>query len=273
MWAKVAPRNLFLTEDQLPFPTVVGPLIQGAFMQLTKTLYRKSAFVLGVFLLFALFAFWPGYFHNPFSVPDYHIHVHGIIATSWCVLLVVQAYLIRSKNRDLHRRLGKLSYVLAPLVFLSTVSVYQNLVQGNEVTVSEQMFAGLVFGEVTLFALMYGLAIYHRDTPTVHARYMVCTPLPMIPPIFNRILGTHYPEVFQIVPTIDGHEIPQGVTVPATLLIIAGLLIWDWRSHNRLDVFPVVLILFILFEGLSFLLYRVPIWGSFLEWFFGLPLP
>ena len=43
---------------------------------------------------------------------DVWFHAHGIVLALWLVMLVVQAQLIRTQRRSLHRQLGKLSYVV-----------------------------------------------------------------------------------------------------------------------------------------------------------------
>ena len=241
-------------------------------MQLTNALYRNSVLILGAFLIFAFYAFWPGYFHNPLSVLDYHVHLHSIIASAWVVLLVAQAYLIRTKRRSIHRQLGRVSYVLAPLVFLTTLSAFHNAMQGEGDTAYGQHMISLMVGEIVLFGLMYGLAMHNRAVPAIHARYMICTPLPMIGPVFNRILGSDFPNQMAFLPTIDGHMVPQYLTVPATFLIIGLLALWDWKSHNRKDVFPLILVLFVVFEGAPFVVYRWSITETLVQSFLNLPL-
>jgi len=241
-------------------------------MNLTHALHRNSVLFFGGFLVFAFYAFWPRYFHNPLSVLDYHVHLHSVFATTWCVMLVAQAFLIRTNQRSTHRQVGRLSFILAPLVFLSTLSAFHNVMQADGMSPHGQHLLALMIGEVILFASMYGLAMYYRDNPAVHARYMICTPLPMIGPVFNRILNFNFASQIDLLPKIDGHALPQLITVPATLMIIGALAAWDWRSHRRLDVFPAILMGFVVLEGTPFFLHLVPAWGGFVEWFLSLPL-
>lgn len=41
------------------------------------------------------------------------LFVHGAILTGWCLLLIVQALLIRQDNRSLHRKVGYASAIYA----------------------------------------------------------------------------------------------------------------------------------------------------------------
>jgi len=47
-------------------------------------------------------------------------HIHGMLSMAWILMLIGQAYLIRAKKYDLHRLVGKFSYVIMPL-FLASV--------------------------------------------------------------------------------------------------------------------------------------------------------
>ena len=149
---------------------------------LTRVVYRNAVFFFAAILLAAFWGFWPRYFSNPLRVSDYYLHVHGIALTLWCVMLVAQGYLVRSDRRAIHRQLGKLSYVLAPIVFLSTLGVIHHGNQGGAATDRELLLIGITLNNVLLFGITAGLGIYHRREPTIHARYMLCTPLPMVRP-------------------------------------------------------------------------------------------
>ena len=84
-------------------------------------LFRSSAWLFGLFSAAMVVAFWPSYFSRLADQPTSHAHWHGIAMTLWLALLVSQAWLIRSGNRATHRRMGTLSYVLVPLIVLTTV--------------------------------------------------------------------------------------------------------------------------------------------------------
>lgn len=50
------------------------------------------------------------------------MHLRGAVTALWVLLLITQAFLIRSGRRAVHRFVGKISYVLAPLSVVSTLS-------------------------------------------------------------------------------------------------------------------------------------------------------
>ena len=237
-------------------------------MNVTTALHRNSYLVFASFLICALWAFWPGYFSAPLQVTLFRLQVHAITGTLWCVMLVTQAFLIRTNYRDVHRLVGSVSYVLAPLFVISTVVTFHNSTQGDGRTVEGLHFLALVMGEVVLFSLAYGLAMYHRASPAIHARYMVLTPLPLIGPVFNRLIGRYAGEYL----AAAGVPTAQWITVPATLAIVAALGVWDWKSNQKLNVFPLMFIAFLVFLGGTYIIYRFPMWARFVDAFLELPI-
>ena len=78
---------------------------------------------------------------------------------------------------DLHRRLGKLSFVLAPLIVLSGVIVIREIFDGSEMGSEALQRLTVPAFAITQFALTYALAIAYRRHPELHARFMISTGL------------------------------------------------------------------------------------------------
>ena len=239
-----------------------------------RILHRNTAFVLAGVFLFAFWGFWPTYFSHPLTQASWRFHFHAITMISWCALMVTQAHLIRANKRLVHRQVGKLSFVLAPLVVITTLSLTHYRLRSDEFSDVLLYALALPMGLLLQFALAYGLAIYHRRNPVIHARYMICTGFPMIPPIFDRILEVYLlpPPQAQFVPQIGGNPLYPLITYSASDLALILLSVWDWRFRRRLNVFPVVLCGFVVFQGLTFVLHHVSFWRSFAEWFLSLPI-
>jgi hypothetical protein len=240
-------------------------------------LHRNSPRFFAVFLLLVLWAFWPSYFTRLFAQPNVRFHLHGVAFTLWCVMLVLQAQLIRTQRRALHKRIGKLSYVLAPAVIAITISFVHYRVAGA-VPSPERLpgfvlyFLALTLNSMVGFALFYGLAIYHRRDSLRHARWMVSTVFPLFTPATDRLIGAHAPSLAALVPRIDGNPIlPVAGFVLADLMLV-GLALWDWRANKRADVFPIALLAMLVYHASVLTLHRVPAWHAFCAWFLSLPL-
>jgi uncharacterized membrane protein len=246
-------------------------------MRADGVVHRHSPRFFALFLLFMLWAFWPSYFTRLFEQPNIRFHLHGIALTLWCVMLVLQAQLIRTQRRALHKQIGKLSYVLAPAVIAITISFVHFRVAGAVPSLAQLpgfvlYFLALTLNAVVAFARFYGLAIYYRRDSQRHARWMLCTVFPLFTPVTDRLIGAHLPTLVGFVPRIDGSPIlPVAGFVLADLILVA-LAIWDWRANKRAAVFPVALGALMIYHVSVLTLHRVPAWHAFCAWFLSLPL-
>ena len=82
---------------------------------------RNSVYFFALLAAFAVAGFWPTYLSRVTSIPELHVHLPGAVVALWVLLLLRQAFLIRSGRRAVHRFVGKISYVLAPLSVVSTL--------------------------------------------------------------------------------------------------------------------------------------------------------
>jgi hypothetical protein len=144
-------------------------------------------------LLIVIIGFYKSYFSGFPSFPNIKMihHVHGGFFLLWMALLFIQPILIARVKIGLHRKLGKLSYILVPLILLSAHFVarnqYLNELQAGTVhsAVAGQM---LPFMEMLVFCILYILAILNRRQTDKHMRYMIMTSLLFIVPGMGRIL-------------------------------------------------------------------------------------
>ena len=229
------------------------------------SILRNSVYFFGALALFAIAAFWPTYLSRIAAVDELHVHAHGVVLALWLLMLITQAFLIRTNRRPIHKLLGKASYVLAPLVVLSTLSLaHLRLAESGEAVSSDLLyFLYVQFGLLGLFAFAYSLAIYHRKSPQVHARYMACTALTLIDPIFARLFYAHLGVDFPL---------SQVLTYGLIDVILACLAVWD-RRHGRPPDFLKMLPVFVVEQIPTFFVYTLPSWRTFAIWYGGLPLP
>jgi hypothetical protein len=177
-------------------------------MKLEKSLYQKSYLYFIIFFLFMLWGFWFTYFTRMLDQQNYRMHLHGLALILWCLMLIIQPYLIRTNKTSIHKQIGKFSYVLVPFLLFSTIDLLKYKMEGTmQLSNSHSYFISLVINALVVFLIFYGLAIYHKGKGTVHARYMICTAFTMFTPITDRIISIHFPYLLRFVPTIDGHPI------------------------------------------------------------------
>lgn len=224
---------------------------------------RNAVFFFAAFVVAAFIGFWPTYLVRISEVPSWRVHAHGALMLAWCLLLVAQAWLIRAQRRPWHRALGKVSFVLVPLILLSSVVVeHGSLVRdGAKISQESLFFAYLIIALLVTFVVAFALAIMHRKTVALHMRYMICTPLAMLDPVFARILAVRLDIGY-----------PTGQMI--TFAMIDGILLWlcylDRNTPYR--AFHRMLALYVVVQIPAFFLYKTAWWAGAVAWFAALPI-
>ena len=176
-------------------------------------------------------------------------HFHGAMLMSWFLMLIIQPLLIRFNKNNIHRSLGKISFVLAPLVcysiFLVTRMVYFREITNRPMdSVLGQL--SLDIPTIFIFGLFFTLAMINRKNSAVHMRYMIATSLLMIGPGLGRALiifgGIPFPISVSIVYFISEilavlfliNDIRKGSNVKPfltiTIVLIVNHLCWSFQS-------------------------------------------
>jgi hypothetical protein len=95
---------------------------------------------------------------------------------------------------------------------------------------------------------------------------MICTVFALLDPIFARVLAINF---FQV-PFSSG--IYEYFTYSFVNLILLTLIIWDWKSQKRTDVFLPMLPVVLATQLPSFFVVESSMWQAFAAWFAALPL-
>jgi hypothetical protein len=123
----------------------------------------------------------------------------------WMGMVIIQPLLIKYKKLSVHRTLGKLSYLVVPLVLITSammskhsyfayksrleVQVVEGLAKYTEAEILHlsafQM--GLSVFYILWLAIFFGLAIYNRKDRIPHSRYILAAALTFMGPTVDRI--------------------------------------------------------------------------------------
>lgn len=222
---------------------------------------QTAVFWFVALLVISVAGFWKTYFSVLFQGLDWVHHLHGVAMLAWVLLLINQSWLMRNRKFDLHRKTGKISYILAPLIIISGVVVtYFNVGRFDEPfqpRVMSVFWFGLYLS--ILFAVLYGLAIYHRNDFQLHARYMITTALVFLVPGLGRIFGNILAPMD--IPTLDFYQTTFVPGVIGMTLILA-----DWRLGQIRSPFVVFTSLWIVQLVAWPLLPQVQAWQDFTAW-------
>jgi hypothetical protein len=222
-------------------------------------------------LVLALAAFWPGYLALPKRQLGFWVHYHATTATLWMLVLIIQPYLAASGRYRVHRAVGRASLVLAAAVLVGFAGLaHAELVGISPADFGVQAYFGYVrLVIVAAFAGCYVLGVVHRHNTPLHARYMFCTGLSVIDPIFHRLAARllHY--------TDHNYQLFTFGLVAAVLLMLIAA---ERRATTGRQVFPAVLSFYVVGGlPLAFDFYTWgPVWTAWksaVAGFAALPIP
>ncbi len=207
-----------------------------------QKVYRNTAIFI---ILITIGVQWGFYQTYTSQFPDFIdktvvIHVHGILLMLWLALLVVQPLLISAGKAKIHRTIGKISWVLGPLIIISMFLVGKGSFERHSAVVPEkEMLATMVLdirGYIS-FAIFWALAMMYRKNSGAHMRYMIATGIIAIGPGVGRGL-------------INSFAVEFGSSLTITDLIslaIAGfLLVYDIYKKKNYKPFLIVFIVFLI---------------------------
>jgi hypothetical protein len=242
-------------------------------LHLDGFLYNRSAIAFVLFFGLAIWAFWTSYYGKLTADFPTAIRFHGVTMSLWCLMLISQAFLIRLKKNKIHRLIGKLSYIIVPFILFSGAHLAQITI--NDSPPGSELYyylIALMFNSLILFATLYGLAMWNRKKPLTHARFMACTIFPLFTPITDRLIYKYFEELIPLAPTLNGIPMVPALGFALADVILIGLLVWDWRAHKRLDVFPLVLALTVIYHLSVLTFYRFSFWKQTGDLFMSFPL-
>lgn len=245
----------------------------GKAIKLNEFLYQRSAIYLIAFFAFALLAFWSSYFSVLGREMSFYMQFHGIFMTLWTLLLIAQAFLIRLKKYKIHTVLGKASYLIFPILILSTfLLIHASIRQSDAVGFNTYFSTALMINATIVLIMIYSLGIIYRKNSLTHARYMFCTIFPLFTPITDRIIYKYIPSLIEYAPKLEGMPIVPFYGYAMADLLVIGLAIWDWKVHKRRGAFLIVLVLLLCYHISLFTFYKFQFWQGFSAWFYGLDL-
>ena len=228
----------------------------------TKFKLENSGYYLLGLIVLVILGFWNSYFSKLFTQTDelnIYFHFHAVIAFLWILIVIVQPFLIKRGDVNLHRKIGKLSYVLIALVFISVL-----LLAHSRHTIDEEglgLRLLVPFKDLIILGIVYAIAMWNRKTTPIHARAMIASGIVFIEPALIRVIRNFF-EV----------GAPYMVTVGIVYLLLLILTVVTWKYKKGRWVFPLVLIMYLVVHMILMFRVQIGLLENFAKWFIQLPL-
>lgn len=197
--------------------------------------------------------FWPTFFSRLGDVDAVHM-VHGLLATGWLVLVLVQASLIGIRKFKWHRVLGWISLPWFALLIATSchmIVLMMSATGGMPIPFEQAKIFG--FSDVTSLPLLifaYVAAITLRKDRHVHSRLMSITLLAGLLPAVARFF--YWIMVAIGIARVESNVGLDGLTVVRlegladamhptyvfVLLVLAIAIFFDWKSERLRWPFP-----------------------------------
>lgn len=221
-----------------------GLIEEGAAFERVRSVPSRSArrFHVGMsiaFLVTAFAGFAPTFYLRSLSDrPPLGalLQVHGVMFSSWLVLLFVQSALVSARRVDWHRRLGiagaALAATMVPLGIMAALTAKR-----------PPEFLIFPLGQILMFAGFVGAALWKRRCSEAHRRLILLATVTVITPAIARIV-IH----------------PLIALALSALFIVAGM-VHDWHTRGRVHrVYIVGGLVFALSGPLRFAISRSSAW-------------
>jgi len=146
-----------------------------------------AAFLITVFAGFSRTFYLRPYFQTQTLIPL--LILHGVVFSSWIVLLLAQTTLVASKRTRTHMRLGIAGGVLASLmIVIGTVTAIIRAKGPSPIPgVNPLTFLTIPLGDMLVFAILVGAAFYFRRRVVAHKRLMLLATIALLPAAVARL--------------------------------------------------------------------------------------
>jgi len=219
-----------------------------------RRLYILAAIVTPLIVLagFARTYYLKPFFNTP-DLPGRIVHLHGIVMTAWVLLFITQVSLVATRRTRVHQRLGIAGGVLAALVVIvGVLTALFAAARGHSPGPPALAFLVVPLGDMLIFSVLIGLALYFRRKLQVHKRLMLLAAINLLTPAIARIplsfIANGGPLAF------------FGLTD----LVLLAFVTYDTVKHRRLHpVFMWGSIFIIAMQPLRLLLAGTSVWMNF----------
>ncbi len=164
----------------------------------------------------------------------------------------------------IHKRIGKLGFIILPLLIISVILLKHSITNPETI---KGLGASLwfVIKHSVILVVMFTIAIKNSHNMQIHARAMIATGIEFLEPGWARfIFNTLLPE--------PNFYLGLSISVAIMYALVVYLIIRERNQSSGRWVFPLFLLMSILFHFLIFFEISFGFLDTFAEWFYKLPI-
>lgn len=238
------------------YPGIAFISCMKSFLKKIQNFYFGYLFI--ALLPLSVLAFWKTYFSDLLKNGksfDFYFHFHVIIAVTWLLMLIIQPVLFRLKKLRLHKLLGKISYILFPILLVSIVLLahyrYRTLKD------AEPLQLLIPFKDIIIALYGFLIAVYYRKRVFIHARGMLLTGIVFLEPVFVRIFSNY----------IASWPYAMYLSMICIYTVLMLIIIGERHTKEGKWVFPPVFIFYIVVHLVILNHWQISFLRSFATWF------
>ena len=197
--------------------------------------YRHAPYYVLACIAVIVAGFWPSYFSQGREVP-WQFHAHGVAASIWVLMVLVQSWTVHKEQLPIHRAVGKSSLILFPFLIGGLMAIIdltaKGFVAGDSPFRTElggEFLIGLVLA-IAAYVVLYYRALKFRRKVWVHSGYMLATPLILFESPFSRVMGMVLPQFAIRGPQDIDKLIPSILWAMAVSLAIIAVIWFKYRA-------------------------------------------
>jgi len=213
------------------------------------------AVLITVFLGFSRSYFLKAYYGTPEL--SLHVHIHGLVFTSWVLLFLAQTTLVATDRTDLHRKLGVGGAVLAALLLIMGTTTAILRVKGGGSSpipgVPPLSFLAVPLFDMVVFAMLIGAGLVLRNRPDTHKRLMTLATIALTSAPIARLQAVR--------------QVGPPAFFGLTDLFIVAMLVYDLATRRK--VHPATIwggLVIVASQPLRLMISGTPAWLAFAGW-------
>jgi hypothetical protein len=200
--------------------------------------YKAIVALFSVLSLTSLAGFYKSYFQffPDFKNITFFTHIHFVIFICWFLIIAWQPILVKQKKLNLHKKIGKLTYFLAPIMVISILLMVKFTFAKNLINSKESALMGSTGAilDATAFAICYIISMFNVQKTRWHVAFIIGASLI----VFNPGLG-------RFIISISNQKIGILIMALMPILIPFAIIIYEKIKFNR-AIFKNPYLLFVL---------------------------